>query len=261
MISELHLLKISTSFSYDPKTGILRWRVGGIGHRVGQVAGYKSQGQIRMMFEGQRHVAHRIAWFLHHGEWPEIKIWHSNGDRTDNRISNLRSGPQPNDDLNLSQSRLKELLSYDPGTGEFTWNVTNGRCVAGTTAGTVGSSGYRQIMLGHRSYLAHRLVWLWLYGDWPKSEIDHINRCKTDNRIQNLRDASASQNACNHHSGKDITSGYAGAFWDQQRQKYRVRIQLDGQRREFRSYSDAEQAHEAYKIAVNQMHGEFSRYK
>ena len=96
----------------------------------------------------------------------------------------------------LSQKYLREALHYDPDTGIFTWKVATASCVkVGAEAGCVKNDGYRAIGMGGKSYKAHRLAWLYVHGEWPKEQIDHINHIRTDNRMENLRPASGGENA------------------------------------------------------------------
>jgi hypothetical protein len=99
----------------------------------------------------------------------------------------------------LTQGRLRELLSYDPETGAFTWLVSLGRRVrVGDVAGTF-NGRYWAITVNKRIYMAHRLAWLYVYGSFPKYELDHINGDKIDNRIVNLRDVTGQVNRQNLH--------------------------------------------------------------
>jgi hypothetical protein len=104
-----------------------------------------------------------------------------------------------------TQSRLLELLDYDKDSGNFTWIKSPRRGVApGSIAGTPTTKGYRHIMIDRRRYFAHRLAWLYVYGEDPGDlQLDHINRVRSDNRIDNLRLATQSENGLNRTFGTD----------------------------------------------------------
>jgi len=111
----------------------------------------------------------------------------------------------------VTQSRLKELLEYNPDSGIFVWNCSNGlKIKKGDIAGPVYGSGYRNIRLDGRTYPAHRLAWLYVHGKLPKNIIDHINHNRMDNSIRNLRDITPSQNAKNKNLGGRNKSGVMG---------------------------------------------------
>src|SRR5262245_25274183 len=113
----------------------------------------------------------------------------------------------------LSHNRLLELLHYDPSTGIFRRRRKDGRL----SARPVGhcSHGYVQVGVAGRTYRAHRLAWFYVHGRWPISQIDHINRIRNDNRLTNLREASAPQNAWNAVRRPKSPMGIApGVFLD-----------------------------------------------
>lgn len=109
----------------------------------------------------------------------------------------------------LTQERLKELLEYNPETGVFTWlnkpckNMESGK-VAGTNI-----DGYILISIDYKKYLAHRLVWFYVYGYWPE-EIDHKNHVRDDNKIANLREVTGKENKKNLSLQSNNTSGVTG---------------------------------------------------
>jgi hypothetical protein len=96
--------------------------------------------------------------------------------------------------MTLTVERLRELLTYDPETGELRWRVTRRRAAKGSLAGTLNRNGYRNIEVEQRCYKAHRLAWLYVTGEWPKETIDHINCKRDDNRWANLRQATTAEN-------------------------------------------------------------------
>ena len=156
----------------------------------------------------------------------------------------------------LTQEQLKELLDYNPATGDLVWKVSRGCVKAGDVAGTVTSDGYIAINLGGRIYRAHRLVWLYHYGEWPKHEIDHIDREKLSNRIENLRDVPRAVNLAN----RSFTSatGFKGVY--REKSRFMAQICHDGCKRRLGTFASAEEAHEAFKVAHIDLYGANSEY-
>ena len=110
---------------YDPDTGVFTWSVAGRGIRAGAVAGSKTcEGywQIKLCFSVYR--AHRLAWFLFHGDWPTKDIDHINGDRLDNRIANLREV-----DHAINMQNKREAMSNNKSCGLLgvSWNKQHKR--------------------------------------------------------------------------------------------------------------------------------------
>ena len=88
----------------------------------------------------------------------------------------------------ITQKHLKEILDYNTETGIWTWRVNQARRIKiGQRAGTIISDGHRHIGISGKFYKAHRLAWLYMTGEFPKDEIDHINGVPDDNRWCNLR--------------------------------------------------------------------------
>lgn len=119
----------------------------------------------------------------------------------------------------FNAEKLRSLLSYDEHTGLFTRD--------GNVTGTLNSWGYVQVRVNGKVYMAHRLAWLYVYGQWPQNQIDHINRRKTDNRIINLREATASENAQNVTAHKDNAAGARGIYFDKSRNRWVAELCLN----------------------------------
>lgn len=118
----------------------------------------------------------------------------------------------------MKQARLQELLEYAPETGAFRWRVNRTSVRAGTVAGRLDSKGYRQISVDGQRYAAHRLAWLYVNGEWPMHEVDHVNGIRDDNRIANLRDVARIINMRNKRryrnaSGLPIGIQHRGDVW------------------------------------------------
>ena len=125
----------------------------------------------------------------------------------------------------LTAEYLRSVLDYDPATGIFTRKVSTARSVkVGDIAGSPTGLGYLLISVRSRLHLAHRLAWLYVYGSWPKDQIDHINRIRTDNRIANLREVSHKQNNQNRSKPSNNTSGHPGVSWYKPYNKWRAQI-------------------------------------
>ena len=125
----------------------------------------------------------------------------------------------------ITQERLKERLNYDPDTGVFTWAVRGkGIKEIGCRAGTFDASGYIVIMIDAKQYKSHRLAWLYIHGEFPPDQIDHINRIKDDNRIKNLRCVTQKGNSRNSPLRKDNNSGVTGVTWNKKRGKWEMQI-------------------------------------
>ena len=99
--------------------------------------------------------------------------------------------------MDVSYERANELLSYDPLTGSLTWKINRGSAKLGSLAGTMHGSGYLVIRIDRKLYQAHRICWLLFHGSFPENELDHKNLIKYDNRLENLRLATRSQNSFN----------------------------------------------------------------
>lgn len=158
----------------------------------------------------------------------------------------------------LTAERLREVLAYDQETGDFTWRSDNTRVKAGQIAGGIDTWGYRQIKIGGKLYLAHRLAWLYVTGVWPEAGLDHCNCDKLDNRFSNLRLADSFENARNKPRRRDNTSGYKGIYKAAGSNRWAARIVVNRKQLFLGRFATPEAAHQAYRDAAKQMHGAFA---
>lgn len=158
-------------------------------------------------------------------------------------------------DAILTQAELKSQLHYDPETGVFTWSIRKAiKTKVGSMAGNV-KHGYVYIKINNRSYRAHRLAWLYVYGVMPDRQIDHMNGLRDDNRLSNLRLVNNSENQQNIFKIKsNNTSGYRGVSFEKNESKYRAEIMVDGKSIFLGRYDNAEDAGKAYQTAKIKYH-------
>lgn len=131
----------------------------------------------------------------------------------------------------LTQARLKELMHYEPETGSLIWLVQRGgKAQQGAEAGGALSTGYVRPMVDGQRYLAHRLIWFYMTGEWPPSQVDHKDRERTNNRWSNLRLATKKQNGENRNAHKNSKTGFRGVLFDKKSGRYRATIFHSGVR-------------------------------
>lgn len=140
-----------------------------------------------------------------------------------------------------SLQELKEVLSYDPKTGHFTW--IQGRC-AGLRAGYIRPNMYVQLKFKKKTYLAHRIAWLYMTGSMSKFDIDHIDHDKTNNIFTNLREVTRSEN-CQNVKRKGTRKKNNG---------YDARIMVGGKSTYLGYFPTEEEAREAYLNAKKKLH-------
>jgi hypothetical protein len=146
----------------------------------------------------------------------------------------------------INHARLVELLSYDSTSGVFTWlGDRGGRQFSGKPAGHLKTNGYTEITVDGWRYLAHRLAWFYENKVWPKFDIDHINGCRSDNRIANLRDVLPTDNLQNStSSSSNNATGVRGV--SRLRNKFRAEIRVRNQRYDLGVFDTLESAAAAY---------------
>lgn len=156
----------------------------------------------------------------------------------------------------MNLETLMKLLSYDPDSGKFHWRESWGAKAAGSEAGRE-NHGYIGIQIYGKKYSAHRLAFLFMGMDAPKA-VDHINRVGTDNRWENLRPASDSQNQYNKSLSKNNSSGYKGVTYNPACRKWQVTVRANKKSFYFGTYEDIELAGLVAAEARAKHHGEFA---
>lgn len=102
----------------------------------------------------------------------------------------------------ITSTELRKRLQYDPETGLWAWLKSPRGGWEGKPAGSIDAKGYRCIKIDGQSYKASRLAYLYMTGEWPSEEMDHINRDQQDDRWENLREADRSLNNHNRDWGE-----------------------------------------------------------
>lgn len=166
---------------------------------------------------------------------------------------------------------FEECFDYQKDTGHLIWKVrplthfkTQYSCnswntkYSNTIAGSYDKDGYLTILLCKKRYRAHKIVWLLNYKEWPANNLDHIDRKSANNKLNNLRIATCSENNCNRKKPSNNTSGQKGVEYYPNKKKWRVRIQKDGKRISQGYFKNFEDAKQCYLEASKRIHGEYA---
>lgn len=163
---------------------------------------------------------------------------------------------------NFTAEYLRSILDYAPSTGVFVWKgrsdapTANTRWV-GKVAGCT-SGKYSVICINFKKYSAHRLAWYYVYGEWPKNEVDHVKNNKLDNRISKLRIATHAQNSWNTILRASNKSGYKGVSFCKQTGLWVAHITKNYKTYNLGRYKTPEEAHSIYCEAAQTNYGEFA---
>ena len=165
--------------------------------------------------------------------------------------------------MKLTQELLKKHLIYNCLTGLWKWRTPEKNRPSGIL-GYPDSKGYIRFMIFGRTYSSHRLAWFYVYGEWPKGELDHKDGNPKNNRIRNLRLADRHTNMANQKIRCDNTTGYKGVskWLDRKRNKlyYQAKITYAGKSIFLGSFPTPKLAHKVYRKAARRLNKEFARF-
>lgn len=151
---------------------------------------------------------------------------------------------------------VSAYLRYDPTTGLLHWKISSGKAKAGSVAGCE-AKGYILVGIGGRLLKAHRLAWLLHFGRNPDGDIDHINGVRSDNRIENLREATHSQNMHNRRADKDNGAGIKGVCWNRWKNKWMAYV--NGKHLGY--FANQRDAESTVQTARERLHGQFASHR
>lgn len=154
----------------------------------------------------------------------------------------------------VTQELIHKLFTYKQETGQLIWKVNRGRARKGDTAGRLNENGYLICGLHGKTMRIHRLIWLYYFGYIPRY-LDHINRDRADNRIENLRPATKAQNGANRKKQSGTTSKYKGVC--RIRYAWQANAFVNGKSIYLGSYRTEEEAHKAYVEYMSDVFGEY----
>lgn len=158
----------------------------------------------------------------------------------------------------LTAERVRELFVYDPESGAFLRRSKDARRKRGLLpAGWTDPKGYTRIQVDGRSYAAHALAWLYVHGNLPTEQLDHVNGARSDNRIENLRECDTQENCAGRLLRKDNPTGFKGVSPVDGSFRARIRVQYRGI--DLGRHPTAREAALAYDAAAVRYFGEFAR--
>lgn len=149
---------------------------------------------------------------------------------------------------------IRAIFVYDPDTGQF--SLRDSHKPKRKRASHIKQGGRRYLKLRTRYVISSRCAWLYMYGEWPTNEVDHIDGDKMNDRIKNLRDVSRQVNAENkHHAQSNSKTGLLGVSpWHG---KYRATILCGRKQTYLGLFASAQEAHEVYLAAKRRLHPGF----
>ena len=159
----------------------------------------------------------------------------------------------------MNKEILQQFFYYKEGK-LYNKITRNSRSQIDQESGNVSSYGYRLVMLDKKAYRVHRLIFMMHYGYMPK-EIDHIDGNTLNNRIENLRECSSSENKYNTKLRSDNKSGIKGVCWNKRANSWQAYLNSNGKRTYIGYFKDIQKAKNAVKSYRIEQHNEFARHQ
>jgi hypothetical protein len=160
--------------------------------------------------------------------------------------------------MELTQQILNDLFEYRDGL--LFWKVDRrGNKIKGKQASRFKkSNGYHEVTISKKKYYAHRVIFMMFHGRWPE-QIDHIDGDRSNNVLSNLREANNAQNNRNTGLRSTNMSGFKGVSYYKSNRKFIAKITVNYKSIHLGCFPTAQDAHEAYKKAALELHGDFAR--
>jgi hypothetical protein len=157
----------------------------------------------------------------------------------------------------------KQLVAeyFDHKDGHLYWKKVihpNKQYLVGKEVGSIHKTGYRHVTWLGKVHKSHRLIFMLHHGYLPP-EVDHINGDRADNRIENLRPATRSENQCNRNALASNTSGYPGVSWHKASKAWLVRVMKNGKSHLIGYFKDLELAGLVATEARSLYHGAYAK--
>jgi hypothetical protein len=155
----------------------------------------------------------------------------------------------------LTQEHLKVVMTYNPDTGHIYNNLRPNKALK-----AINSCGYITVRVFSKSYVAHRLAFLYMTGEFPAGEVDHINGLRSDNRWCNLRLASKSDNLCNAKAHSSNKLGIKGIHFNKLERKYKTQVRKQGYKTITGTFETLEEAIAFVQESRIKLHKEFTNH-
>jgi hypothetical protein len=156
---------------------------------------------------------------------------------------------------------LRSILTYEPDTGNLICKVQRGPLHVGDIAGSIHPNGYHQIGIGRQVFRSHLIIWKMVTGLDTDNPIDHADTDKSNNRWNNLREATVSQNRANTRTPRNNRSGVKGVYWCEKNQRWIATFRKDFKIYHVGSFKSLDEARIAFRKKYSEIHGEYARFE